>query len=114
MKVKLGELQRALVPVLEELKASDLARRPFVVVESTLGPKRFVQFARVVKGDPGDAARGIPPVGEMAFDVPALGIYLNGFGNDPEVGARLAVDTLRSWLPEEAELAVSLDGDEAN
>jgi hypothetical protein len=101
----LAALADVLPGVLAELKALDLAKRPFVVVDDVV-TKRFVQFGRVVQGRP-----DIAPVGEMAFDVPALGIYLRGFGNDPAEGARLAVETLRQWLPDEAALVITLDGE---
>lgn len=113
VRTKLGELQRALEPVLEELRSSDLGRRPFVIVDEPT-TKRFVQFARVVKRDPGDDEKGIARLGEMGFDVPALGIYLIGFGNSPDVGARMATETMRMWLPDDAELLVTLDGSGAN
>ena len=88
----------------------ELRRRPFVVVDEPL-TKRFVQFGRIVVAHPDDAEKRIAPVGEMAFDVPALGIHLEGFGNDPAEGAGRAAEVLRRWLPEEAELVITLDGD---
>ena len=114
-KTTLAQLSRVLPGVLEELRALDLSRRPFVIVEDFVtGTRHFVQFARIVKSRPDDTARGIAPHGEMAFDVPALKIHLRGFGNDPAEGARLAVETLRQWLPEQADLVVTLDGDPPN
>lgn len=112
-KTTLADLGTVLPGVLSELRTLDLGLRPFVVVDDTV-TKRFVQFARVVQHHPGDAAKGIAPPGEMAFDVPALDIYLRGFGNDPTEGTRLAVETLRKWLPEEAALVVTLDADALN
>jgi hypothetical protein len=107
----LARLETDLPPVLEELRAMDLRRRrPFVIVDEPL-TKRFVQFGRIVEAHPGDVEKGIAPAGEMAFDVPALNIYLEGFGNDPAEGARRAADILRQWLPDEAELVVTLDGE---
>jgi hypothetical protein len=109
-KTTLADLEAVLPGVLEELRAIDSARRPFVVVDDVV-TKRFVQFARIVKSHSGDAERGIAPLGAMAFDVPALGVHLQGFGNDPLEGARRAASTLRQWLPDDAELRVTLDGD---
>ena len=109
-KTTLAELAAVLPAVLTELRAMDRARRPFVLVDDPVA-KHFVQFARIVRSHPGDAAKGIAPLGEMAFDVPAIKIHLVGFGNDPAEGTRLAVDTLRRWLPDEAQLVVTLDGD---
>lgn len=106
----LGQLHDVLPAVLDELRTIDLRRRPFVIVDEPI-TRRFVQFGRSVKSHPGDAARGIAPHGEMAFDVPALGIHLEGFGNDPAEGARRAIDVLRHWLPDEATLVVTLDGE---
>ena len=57
------------------------------------------------------AAAVIAPLGEMGFDVPALSIYLEGFGNDPAEGARRAAEVLRQWLPDEAELTITLGGE---
>jgi hypothetical protein len=88
----------------------ELRRRPFVIVDEPLS-KRFVQFGRIVRSYPEDVARGVAPLGEMGFDVPALSIYLEGFGNDPAEGARRAAEVLRQWLPDEAELVVTLDGE---
>ena len=111
-KTTLGELSGVLVGVLAELRAIDAGRRPFVVVDDPVsGDRHFVQFARIVKSFPGDTEKGIAPLGEMAFDVPAIKVHLLGFGNDPVEGTRLAVATLRRWLPNEAELVVTLDGD---
>ena len=95
--------------VLDELRASDLSRRPFVIVEC-LVTKKFVQFARIVDNSrlPGRI------VGEMVFDVPALGIVLESFDNNPTEGARRAVDVLEQWLPKEAMLRVVIDGDPEN
>jgi hypothetical protein len=109
-KTTLAELPAVLPAVLEELRAMDAGRRPFVIVDDPV-TRRFVQFARIVRSQPGDAEKGIAPLGEMAFDVPALAIHLRGFGNDPAEGARLATETLRTWLPDDAQLVVTLDGD---
>lgn len=114
-KTTLAQLSRVLPGVLEELRALDLSRRPFVIIDDFVtGKHHFVQFARIVRSHPDDAAKGIAPLGEMAFDVPALGIYLRGFGNDPAEGARLAIEALHRWLPEQADLVVTLDGDPPN
>lgn len=107
-KATLAELETVLPGVLAELRAMDLARRPFVVVDDAV-TKRFVQFARIAKIHPGDAERGIAPLGAMAFDVPALGIYLQDFGDDPIEGARLAASALRQWLPDDAGLTIRID-----
>ena len=106
----LALLESVLPAVLDELRTMELRRRPFVVVDEPLS-KRFVQFGRIVKLNPGDAEKGIAPIGEMGFDVPSLDIYLQGFGNDPTEGARLAAEVLRRWLPDEAELVITLDGE---
>ena len=106
----LAALETDLPAVLEELRTMELRRRPFVIVDDPLS-KRFVQFGRIVKTHPGDAEKGIAPLGEMGFDVPVLKVYLQGFGNDPLVGARLAAEVLRRWLPDEAELTITLDGE---
>jgi hypothetical protein len=106
----LGKLRGVLAPLLEELRSSDLARRPFVIVEEPLS-RRCVHFARIVKSGP-----GLPPSGEMVvFDDALYGkIRLVWFDNDPRRGARLADGLLCKWLPDEAELVVTLDGNEAN
>ena len=106
----LGALEPLLAGVLSDLRALDLRRRPFVIVDDPVS-RKFVQFARIAVEQPGDRARGIPPLGALAFDVPLLSIYLQGFGDDPAEGARLAVKTLRGWLPDEAALVVTLDGE---
>lgn len=106
----LAELEPVLAGTLAELRAMALARRPFVIVDDVV-TEHFVQFARIAESRPGDAERGIAPLGEMAFDVPALDLYLQGFGDDPVVGARLAAETFRRWLPDEARLCVTLDGE---
>ena len=106
----LAALETDLPAVLWELRTMELRRRPFVIVDEPLS-KRFVQFGRVVKAHPGDFEKGIAPLGEMGFDVPTLSIYLRGFGNDPAEGARRAVEVLRRWLPDEAELVILLAGE---
>lgn len=105
---KLGEV---LPGVLAELRDTDISGRPFVVVNDPVTEK-FVQFARVVKRVPGDDAKGIAQLGEIAFDVPALDIYLQGIGNDPMYGTRFAMETLRRWLPDEAKLIITLETSE--
>jgi hypothetical protein len=109
----LADLVGVLPVVLESLRTMDIGSRPFVIVDDPV-TGRFVQFARVVKRFPGDDAKGIAQLGEMGFDVPALGIVLQGFGNDPREGARCAVATLRKWLPDQATLVVTLDADALN
>lgn len=104
----LAKLDEVLPGVLEELRSSDIAGRPFVVVSDPVTEK-FVQFARVVKRAPGDDAKGIAQIGELAFDVPALDIYLQGIGNDPKVGTECAIKTLKKWLPDEAKLVITLE-----
>ena len=106
----LATLETDLPPVLDELRTMELRRRPFVIIDEPLS-KRFVQFGRIVKAHPGDFEKGIAPLGEMGFDVPALSIYLEGFGNDPAEGARWAAEVLRQWLPDEAELTITLGGE---
>jgi len=106
----LAALETDLPAVLEELRTMELRRRPFVIVDEPLS-KRFVQFGRIIKSHPGDAERGVAPLGEMGFDVPLANIYLQGFGNDPVEGARRAAEVLRRWLPEEAELTITLDSE---
>lgn len=109
-KTTLANLILVLPVVLTELRDMDLGLRPFVIVSDPVTGK-FVQFARVVKRKPGDP---IAPPGEMAFDVPRISIYLRGFGNDPVEGARLAVETLRKWLPDHAKLVITLDSNPRN
>lgn len=67
----LRDLPDVLPAVLRELRVMDVRRRPFVIVDEPLS-KHFVQFGRIVDPRP---PPGIAPFGEMAFDVPALGIY---------------------------------------
>lgn len=99
----LRDLRATLVPVLDELVASDLERRPFVVVEDAV-TKRFVQFAR----------RYRPRTGELLFDVPALGVRLRPCP-DTRTGAMWATAALiDQGLPDSAELVVRIDGDEVN
>jgi hypothetical protein len=98
----LERLDQVLPGALAELRVLDLRTYPFAIVDDPV-TNRFVQFGRVVRG-----GYGIAPVGEMAFDVPDLHIYLRGFGNDPDEGTRLAVETLRQWLPDEAPLIVTI------
>ena len=105
----LAELERRLLPLLEDLCASDLERRPYIIVEEPL-TKRFVQFARWYKpGVPGRTR------GELCFDVPAFGVVLEKC-HSPSAGALAAVATLRQRfeLPPEAELTIRVDGDPAN
>lgn len=104
----LAKLGDVLPGVLEELRVMDISGRPYVIVADPVMDK-FVQFARVVKRFPGDDARSVAQVGELAFDVPALDIYLHGIGNDPAEGARFAIETLRKWLPDEAKLVITLE-----
>lgn len=106
----LAQLEEVLPAVLVELRTMELRRRPYVIVDELLS-KRFVQFGRIVKSYHGDVLNGIAPYGEMAFDVPALGIHLVGFGNDPAEGARRAAEVLCRWLPEEAQLKITLGGE---
>lgn len=106
----LAELCAVLPAVLAELRAMDVGLRPFVIVGDPV-TDRFVQFARVVKRFPGDDEKGVAQFGELAFDVPALGIYLHGIGDSPAVGTASAVAVLRCWLPYEAKLVVTLDSD---
>jgi hypothetical protein len=97
----LRELKPPLTAMLTELMASDLERRPFVIVEDEV-TKRFVQFIRRYK----------PKTGELLFDVPKLNIVLESCP-DPEAGANWAVTTLAAGfgLPGEAKMALWLDGD---
>lgn len=107
----LGRLGDVLPAVLDELRTRALEGRPFVGVQEARRGGRFVQFGRVVRHvEPVPAT--IAPVGEMGFDVPALGIYLEGFGNDPQEGTRLAIVALRQQgLTDETVLRVFLDGE---
>jgi hypothetical protein len=100
----LADLEKRLVPILEELMTSDLERRPFVVVEEPL-TKRFVQYIRRYK----------PKTGELLFDVPALGIVLQPC-TSPVDGAQLAFATMRGRfeLPYDAEFTIQVDGDPTN
>ena len=109
----LADLGDVLPAVLTELREMDIGLRPFVIVNDPVMEK-FVQFARIVHRDPGDDAKGVAQLGEMGFDVPALDIYLIGFGNDPAEGSRLAATALRKWLPDQAKLVITLDSDALN
>lgn len=103
-RVLLRNLRPVLIAALDEIMASDLERRPFVIVEDTI-TKRFVQFARLYK----------PKTGELCFDVPKLGINMKPCP-DPKTGADWAAETLAENLdlPASAELVVKIDGDETN
>lgn len=102
--VLLGDLPKVLVGILNDLMASDLERRPFVIVEDTV-TGRFAQFIRRYK----------PKTGELLFDVPALGLILLPCPN-PTTGAKWAVDalSLRFGLPDDAMLVIQIDGDPSN
>jgi len=102
--VLLRDLRGPLVLALEELLASDLERRPFVIVEDTV-TKKFVQFARRYK----------PKTGELLFDVPALGVVLEPCPN-PAKGSQWAAGVFLGdfALPPEAGLVITVDGDPAN
>lgn len=102
--VLLRDLVPELTVVLEELMASDLERRPFVIIQDTV-TKKFVQFIRRYK----------PKTGELLFDVPLMGVVLKPCPG-PAYGAELAADvmTLHFKLPDSAELVIRVDGDEAN
>lgn len=108
----LAELGAVLPAVLDELRNRQLEGRPFVGVQEARRGGRFVQFGRVVRhAEP--VPPTIAPIGEMGFDVPALGIYLEGFGNDPKEGTRLAIVALRQQgVSEGAPLRVFLDGED--
>lgn len=102
--VALRDIEPVLMRVLEELMASDLERRPFVIVEDTV-TERFVQFIRCFK----------PKTGELLFDVPALGVVLHPCP-DPGTGAIWARATLAGnfGLPDGAALVIRIDGDLMN
>jgi hypothetical protein len=102
--VRLSNLEPALTLALEELLASDLARRPFIIVDDPV-TKKFIQFAR----------RFRPRTGELLFDVPALGIELRPCP-EPSIGARWArfAFTDQFELPLSAEIVITEDGDPEN
>jgi len=101
MNCPLSDLGERLRPLLEELMASDLERRPFVIVEDTL-TRRFVQYARRYK----------PKTGELLFDVPLLGIVLQACPDMP-TAIDWAAKAFRNGfgLPWSAELKLTIDGD---
>jgi hypothetical protein len=103
-KVALRGLGSILTEVLDELVASDIERRPFVVAQDTVTGK-FVQFAR----------RYRPKTGELLFDVPALGVVLVPCP-DAQTGARWARCALGQHfeLPDDATIVVRMDGDPRN
>lgn len=102
--VLLRELVPTLRAALDELMASDLERRPFVIVEDVV-TRRFVQFARLFA----------PKTGALLFDVPSLGVVLLPCP-DTKTGAEWAARVLAYsfGLPDIAELVVINDGDAAN
>ena len=101
-KCTLRELEPKLTDLLLELLASDLERRPFVIAEDVV-TKKFVQFARRYK----------PKTGELLFDVPKLGVYLEPCPT-AATGAWWAIGAFAGafGLPEEAEIVMWIDGDE--
>ena len=95
---------RDLEAMLLELMASDLERRPFVIVEDVV-TKKFVQFIRRYK----------PKTGELLFDVPALSVVLNPCPS-AKVGAMWATSTFTGAfsLPSWAEIQFWLTGEPAS
>lgn len=104
MNCPLSDLNAHLRPLLEELMASDLERRPFVIVEDTL-TRRFVQYARRYK----------PKTGALLFDAPLLGIELRACPDMP-TACDWAVKAFRNdfALPWSAELRLTIDGEPAS
>lgn len=102
---ELRNLVTKLEHVLEEMMASDLERRPFVIVEDTVGASLFVQFARSYK----------PKTGALLFDVPRLGITLKPCP-DVQTGAIWAQSMMleQFGVPLDAVVSITLDGDPAN
>ncbi len=97
------KLRAVLVPALDEMMASDLERRPYIIVRDVV-TKRYVQFARRYK----------PKTGELLFDVPALHIVLRSCP-DTNTAATWAIAALmEQGLPDDAELVLKIDGEEAN
>jgi hypothetical protein len=83
--------------------ASDLERRPFVIVRDNV-TNRFVQFARRYK----------PKTGELLFDVPALGVILQPCPDIETAATWAVVALIEQRLPDDAELTLWIDGDKAN
>lgn len=114
-RVPLGQLRSTLASVLAELAASDVERRPFVLVEDAR-TRQFCQFARRCCAECFPFLRRYwPKTGELLFDVPALGVVLVPCP-DPQTGADWAVCAMshQFGLPVDATIGVRLDGDPRN
>jgi len=111
MTVRLGEAEQEIRQALERLAESPIELRCYVVVEDLL-TKRFVQFCTPPPPSPFvGGPQLVAPNGEsLIFDGTGSGKE-GGYTSiqafcDIDRGVLEALDTLRVWLPEEAELRI--------